>query len=173
MPVTRGISSMSVVQVGTAVICLDDHGNVLLAKRLSSHQQGKFGCPGGKVEFGETLAGAAKRELEEETGIVASLVAIPLTANCYFENEQRHFVCHWFVCEVDGVKPKIDLIEKDVDGKPKTEGWGWYSSSEVENLPMMPSTYSAYVRAYGWDGAGSDYQILDFKITEKGVENAN
>lgn len=46
-------------------------GTVLLVKRARPPSQGLYAYPGGKVEAGETLAQAAARELEEETGLRA------------------------------------------------------------------------------------------------------
>ena len=60
---------MNVVHVAVAVIH-DTHGQVLIARRPESvHQGGLWEFPGGKVEPGETVMEALKREIEEELAI--------------------------------------------------------------------------------------------------------
>jgi 8-oxo-dGTP diphosphatase len=49
-------------------------GRVLIAERLREPAKGLFTFPGGRVEWGETLAEAAIRELKEETGVTAEIV---------------------------------------------------------------------------------------------------
>lgn len=57
------------VHVAVGVI-VDDSRRVLLTRRaVDSHQGGLWEFPGGKVEPGESLAGALARELHEELGI--------------------------------------------------------------------------------------------------------
>ncbi|WP_343611706.1 NUDIX hydrolase [Novosphingobium sp.] len=46
-------------------------GSVLLVRRANPPDVGLWGFPGGKIDFGETIAQAAVRELLEETGIQA------------------------------------------------------------------------------------------------------
>jgi 8-oxo-dGTP diphosphatase len=52
-----------------AVVIHEDR--LLLARRTNEPDAGCWGFPGGYVESGETLAEAAVRELQEETGIVS------------------------------------------------------------------------------------------------------
>lgn len=51
-------------------------GHVLLAERAREPGRGLFALPGGLVEPGESLAEAARRELEEEVGVRARVLGL-------------------------------------------------------------------------------------------------
>jgi 8-oxo-dGTP diphosphatase len=55
-----------VVAVGAVAV---DGGDLLLVKRGTDPQAGRWTIPGGRVEGGETLAAAVEREVREETGL--------------------------------------------------------------------------------------------------------
>ena len=52
--------------VGVAVV---SDGRLLLIRRGRGPQVGKWAVPGGKVDLGESLVEAARREVAEETGL--------------------------------------------------------------------------------------------------------
>lgn len=57
------------------VICLRDD-QVLLIKRGTPPRLGQWSLPGGRLEWGETTAAGALRELKEETGVEAVLLGL-------------------------------------------------------------------------------------------------
>lgn len=57
-------------KVSVYMVLLTD-GKVLLYKRLKHPQYGYTGLPSGKIRFGENILATAKRELNEETGLIA------------------------------------------------------------------------------------------------------
>jgi len=58
------------IGVGVVVLRSGQHGpEVLLIRRGKPPRQGEWSIPGGKQEWGETLAEAAHREIWEETGV--------------------------------------------------------------------------------------------------------
>jgi 8-oxo-dGTP diphosphatase len=57
------------------VVCLRGD-QVLLIKRGTPPRLGQWSLPGGRIEWGETNAVAALRELKEETGVEAELLGL-------------------------------------------------------------------------------------------------
>jgi 8-oxo-dGTP diphosphatase len=76
------------------VICF--RGNeVLLIRRGTPPRLGEWSIPGGRVEWGETVAGAALRELREETGVEAELLGLVDVVDGLFiadPSAARHYV---------------------------------------------------------------------------------
>lgn len=60
---------------GTGIVVFRD-GEVLLIKRGKPPYEGQWSLPGGKIEYGETAAEAALRELREETGTTARITGL-------------------------------------------------------------------------------------------------
>jgi ADP-ribose pyrophosphatase YjhB (NUDIX family) len=60
------------VMVAVGAVIEDEEGRVLLVKHVPEREgfwKGKWICPGGKLELGETIAEGIVREVEEETGL--------------------------------------------------------------------------------------------------------
>jgi 8-oxo-dGTP diphosphatase len=69
------LSQRILVAVGAVVE--DDKGRILLVKHRKErggYWQGKWICPGGKLEFGEEIREGIKREVKEETNLEVELV---------------------------------------------------------------------------------------------------
>jgi len=52
-----------------ASVVIMERDRVLFVREAKAESRDKWNLPGGHVEFGETMAGAAQREAKEETGL--------------------------------------------------------------------------------------------------------
>ena len=66
------------VMIGVGAVIEDGAGRILLVKHIPQRGgfwQGKWICPGGELEFGETIEAGIKREVMEETRLEIDLVS--------------------------------------------------------------------------------------------------
>ena len=68
MGLRKLVGHRPLLQVGASVIVENEKGEVLLQKRADNHC---WGYAGGSVELDEVVEDAARRELFEETGLIA------------------------------------------------------------------------------------------------------
>ena len=108
---------------------------VLIVRRARAPLIGHFTLPGGGVEVGETLGQALTRELEEEVGVKAKIVAFNRHVEAIAHEGERvrtHFVIASFVARWTSGEPRlsdeVDAIDWiDADGSlpsPTTPGRG-------------------------------------------------
>ena len=85
MDLRKIVGHRPLLQVGASVIVEDALGRILLQLRSDNH---RWGYAGGSVELDEQVEDAAKRELFEETGLVAE----ELDLFGVFSGEDCHYV---------------------------------------------------------------------------------
>jgi len=105
------MSDIKTPRVGIGVIVRDGQ-LVLLGRRHGSHGADTWCLPGGHLEFGETPVDCAKRELLEETGLVATNLEIGPYTNDYFEREGKHYVTLFVLAAYDGGTPEVKEPDK-------------------------------------------------------------
>ncbi len=111
---------------------VEKDSSVLVIKRL-----GKLDLPKGKMEKGEEVTTAAKREVLEEGGVKASVISKLCTSFHSYSLNGKDYLkdTHWFCmkCNDDShIKPQLEESIEDVF---------WVERDQVKNL-VYPNTYA-------------------------------
>src|SRR6266542_3313278 len=119
------------IRLGCSAAIFDDHGRILLTRRMDN---GQWCLPGGRMESGETAAEACEREVLEETGL---RVRVKRLVGVYSHSDQ-------LVIYPDGNKAQIVALhfEVEVTGgelglSDETTDFGYYTIQEVAGMDMI------------------------------------
>ncbi len=108
---------------GTFII----EGNKILLIKFNDTKgswSGKWTVPGGKVEFGERILDAVKREANEETGLEVEPIKL-IEVDEAIVGEERHYIFLNYLCKIVGgkLKPSSDAA----DAK-------WFTKEELDKI---------------------------------------
>ncbi|HEX6286037.1 MAG TPA: NUDIX hydrolase [Acidimicrobiia bacterium] len=116
--------------VGVGAVVFDDEGRILLIERGREPQKGLWAVPGGKVEYGEEMREAVRREVAEETGLeidVGDVVWVGEIIDAEF-----HLVLIDFEATVIG--GQLQAADDAADVR-------WVSLDDASELPLTPTMY--------------------------------
>lgn len=111
------------VKIGVNIFLIRDN-KILFGKRIGKVGYGTWCLPGGHFEYGETLIGAAKRELEEETGITTESLEFLHLINDPWQG--THYIHINFLAKED-FQGEVRVMEPD-----KFTEWKWF---DINHLP--------------------------------------
>ena len=126
--------------VGVGAVIVDD-GRVLLVKRGQAPLQGEWSIPGGKLELGETVRQAVRREVLEESGLqVEATELLGVFDRIVPDDNGRvryHYILIDFLCRVlaGTLQPGSDAQDA-----------GWFAIHEISQLGLRDDTL-AVIRA--------------------------
>ena len=129
---SREYPARPIVGVGVVVWHQD---RVLLVRRGKAPRSGQWSLPGGAQRLGETLAEAARREVEEEVGLEVTLGDIVATLDLIERDPQDRVRYHYtlvdFVAEAPSgaLRPGSDAADAR-----------WFTIAEVEALGLWSET---------------------------------
>lgn len=116
-----------VVGVGVALV---EDGKVLLVRRGRDPGRGLWAVPGGKVQSGERMRDAARREMREETGLDVEVGEV-LWVGEHIEGDD-HIVLIDFVGR---------LIGGDLEAGDDADEVRWVTLEEVPEYPLTLTMY--------------------------------
>lgn len=123
-------------------------GNILLMRRSDN---GLWALPSGLVEVGESLAGAAVRELLEETGLLGQAIELLAMSDTHFDQGSAlHIVTATFLIEASG-EPHPTLEATEV-------GWfvpgQWPPLNAGQSVRLAQALQALEARSVYFDPAG-------------------
>ena len=123
-------------------IALFQGGEVLLVERGKGIYQGAWSLPGGAVEPGETAQEAARRELSEETGLLALDLTLSDVASAILKGPdgavETHYMIAVFACQ------QFSGILKAGGDVPDAR---WFAVEAIPSLTRTPGLEAAIEKA--------------------------
>ncbi|HEX2155181.1 MAG TPA: NUDIX hydrolase [Acidimicrobiia bacterium] len=125
----RGSADRPIPGVGVAVV---DDRRILLVQRGREPGKGLWAVPGGKVDVGETLVDAARREVMEETGMEVEVGDVLWAGESIGPGDPPgwHYVL-------------VDFFATRLAGEPvaadDAAALGWFTLDEALQLPLTPT----------------------------------
>jgi 8-oxo-dGTP diphosphatase len=121
---------MDYPRVGVALI-LEKDGQVLLVRRQGAHGAGTWATPGGHLDFGESPAECAVRELKEEVSITAFEPEFLAITNDVFKKEDKHYITIWMKAEKFKGEPIIA-------SRREVAELGWFRWEDLPTPRFLP-----------------------------------
>ena len=110
-------------------------GELLLVLRKTAPEAGHWSVPGGKVDWGEPVRDAVRREVAEELGVEIALSGMAVPTETILPDEAAHYVAPVFEAHIASGSPKLLEPEKHAE-------FGWF------DLARLPSPLAICTREY-------------------------
>jgi len=114
------------IGVGVGAIVLNADSEVFLSQRghKAGNERGTWEFPGGKVDFGEKIEDAIKREFIEEYDMVIETIELLCVYDHILPDEGQHWVSPTFLARHVSGEPQIMEPEK-------CEAIGWFDLNDL------------------------------------------
>ncbi len=125
------------VRVGVVI----PHDDQILLVRHRKGEKTYWMLPGGGLDFGETFAGCAEREVQEETGLQIKAERMLYISEAICPRGSRHVLNVFMLARLEGgtlAIPEGDVIEEAA----------FHPVDTLEGLTLYPAIASELVQAY-------------------------
>jgi ADP-ribose pyrophosphatase YjhB (NUDIX family) len=130
--------------VGVGAVVVKD-GRAVIIKRGNEPYKGQWSIPGGRVEFGESLVDAVRREMREETGLEVHVGPLLGVFERIVPDEGRiryHYVILDYLCTcIGGVLCAGDDAEDAV----------WVTGEQLADYDIRPSAVGVIRQALNFE----------------------
>ena len=157
--------SFPVPTLGVSGIVFNQHKQILLIQRNQPPAMGRWSIPGGKLEAGESLVEACRREINEETGLDTEIKNIVAVVERRLEG--FHYVIIDYLALLAGEENCRPVAKSDVSEAR------WVSLDQLDAYDLVEGlaeiiwrTYAMYsggyvAGLYDVDVKGADYILPD------------
>ncbi len=127
------LSVSNVVNVSVAVVAKKQNKFLLVREKLPDRKNWLWNFPSGKVRYGESIFGAVKREMMEETGVEVPLIALIssyyyiTSGNSEDKKLDRTTIRFNFLANGNGIPDLLHPKENN------TEAW-WKTRDQLEEM---------------------------------------
>lgn len=146
------------IEIGIKGLIVKDGKFLAMHKQKVIHD--KYELPGGRVQFGETIENALKREILEETGFEVMPRKIVDSWNYVDEPNQHQIVGVIYYCEIIGEKAEVVLSGEH-------DKYKWLSPNEYDELNVL---FYNEMKNFDWTSVGlnqTSNQIIGMNIKVK------
>ncbi|WP_442498521.1 NUDIX hydrolase [Methylobacter sp. sgz302048] len=155
------VSLFPIPAIGVGGIIFNRQNQVLLIKRNQPPAMGLWSIPGGKLEAGESLTEACKREIKEETGLETDIKNIVAVVERRIEN--FHYVIIDYLALLIDEEQAVPIAQSDIADAKWVNLENLADYELVEGLAeIVRRTFCIYKEdhlagLYDVDSKGTDY----------------
>lgn len=136
----------------------NDKGKVLLLRTLVEEKDGTkrtyWDIPGGRIDRGETIEAALRREIREEIGIediqeFNHLITAPTDIRKPVDDTDFGLILSLYLCKIDTSNIELDKAEKVPVGEDRHSEFAWFSPEEAAKLVIearFPESFGDAIR---------------------------